>query len=140
METLRSYYNLRFNKADQAKKKARKQFTSNEESRDNFIELRADYENEAVAVLVKNTTTEHRILEHDNELIQKVYPVYMDHDFPKHLLDFRAQFYSSNKHIFGMHMDTLLFNTLVIWFMSIILGVALYYDLVNKAVTGFSKK
>jgi len=140
LETLRSYYNLRFNKADQAKKKARKQFTSNEESRDNFIELRADYENEAVAVLVKNTTTEHRILEHDNELIQKVYPVYMDHDFPKHLLDFRAQFYSSNKHIFGMHLDTLLFNTLVIWFMSIILGVSLYYDIINRLVLGFMKK
>ena len=140
LETLRSYYNLRFKKADGAKKKVMHEFTKDEEARAAFIDLRIDYENEAVATLVKNTTTEHRILEHNNELIQKVYPVYMDHEFPKHLLDFRAQFYSANKHIFGLHLDTLLFNVLVIWFMSLFLGIALYYDLINRLISGFSKK
>ena len=140
LETLRSYYNLRFKKADGAKKEIMHEFTKDEQSRSEFINLRIDYENEAVATLVKNTTTEHRILEHNNELIQKVYPVYMDHEFPKHFLDFRAQFYSANKHIFGLHLDTLLFNVLVIWFMSFLLGLALYFDLFNKLITGFSKK
>ncbi len=140
LETLRSYYNLRFKKADGVKKEIMHDFTKDQEARGAFIALRTAYENEAVATLVKNTTTEHRILEHNNELIQKIYPVYMDHDFPNHALDFRAQFYSANKHILGLHLDTLLFNTLVIWFMSLGLGIALYFDLLNKIISGFSKK
>ena len=140
LETLRSYYNLRFNKADEGKKEIMHALTENEQLREDFIELRTAYENEAIATIVKNTVTEHRILEHNNELIQKVYPVYMDHDFPQHFLDFRAQFYSANKHIFGLHLDTLLFNTLMIWFMTIVLGILLYYDGLNRLISGFSKK
>ncbi len=140
LETLRSYYNLRFKKADGMKKEIMHDFTKDAESREAFIALRTAYENEAIATLVKNTTTEHRILEHNNHLIQKIYPVYMDHDFPNHLLDFRAQFYSSNKHILGLHLDTLLFNVLVIWLMTVILALTLYFDLFNKLVLGFSRR
>lgn len=138
--TLRSYYNLRFNKADQGKKEIISGLTSGEGNLEKFIQLRSQHENEAIATLVKNTTTEHRILEHNNELIQKIYPVYMDHEFPNGPLDFRTQFFSATKHIFGNQVDTLLFNILVIWSMTILLGVFLYYDLLNKIITGFAKK
>lgn len=140
LETLRTFYNIRFNKADEGKKEIMHGFTGTEEARDAFIEMRADYENEAVATLVKNTTTEHRILEHNNELIQKIYPIYSTHEFPKSVFDFRAQFFSSTKHIFGLHIDTLLFNIIIIWLMSLTLILTLYFDVFNKVINGFSKK
>ncbi len=140
LEKLRSYYNLRFNKADKGKKAIMKEFTGDDEARKAFIELRSEYENEAVATLVKNTTTEHRILEHNNELIQKIYPIYSTHEFPKSVFDFRAQFFSSTKHIFGFHVDTLIFNIIIIWLMSLLLILTLYFDVFNKVINGFSKK
>lgn len=140
LEKLRSYYNLRFNKADKGKKAIMKDFTETDEARQAFIDMRTAYENEAVATLVKNTTTEHRILEHNNELIQKIYPIYSTHEFPKSIFDFRSQFYSSSKHIFGMHVDTLVFNIMVIWVMTIMLILALYFEVFHKIINGFSKK
>lgn len=140
LEKLRSYYNLRFNKADKGKKKIMKGFTETEEARKAFIEFRTQYENEAVAILVKNTTTEHRILEHNNELIQKIYPIYSTHEFPKNALDFRSQFFSSTKHIFGFHVDTLVFNILIIWLMTFMLILTLYFEVFHKIINGFSKK
>lgn len=140
LEKLRSYYNLRFNKADKGKQDVRRQFTRSDEDRAAFIELRSNYENEAIATLVKNTTTEHRILEHNNELIQKIYPIYHKHEFPTSPLDFRSQFFSSTKHFLGMYFDTLIFNIIVIWSMTILLIIALYYEVLHKIISGFSKK
>lgn len=131
---LNTYYNLRFKKANKTKQEILKEWTSTPEQRAAFEELKNDHHNEAVATLVKNVATAHRILEHNNELIQKLYPIYHDPEFPAHFLDVRAQFYQPQKHIAGIYIDTLYFNVLVIWLMSTFLFVALYFDWLRKIV------
>ena len=61
LSNLRSYYNRRFNKADEGKKSIMHEYTGTEDALNKFIQLRINYENEAVAFLVRNTATEHRI-------------------------------------------------------------------------------
>ena len=134
LETMRKFYAIRYNKADQARDKIIRQMTSTPEKRAEFEKLKELYRNETIVEIVKNQNETHRIIEIGNRLIQKIYPIYNDPD-PEHLLDYRAQFYVPNKHLFGITLDTLHFNLYVIWFMSIFLGGTLYYDLLRKFIT-----
>ncbi len=137
LQKLQSFYNLRANRANQAKAELISLY-SKQIGRDELIDLRNDYENEAIYTVVRNTATEHRILEHKQELIQKIYPIYLEPEFPDHALDFRAQFYTPVKYFMGSLVNTKVFNILVIWSMSIFLLIALYFDWLKKIISGFS--
>jgi ABC transport system ATP-binding/permease protein len=134
LETLRKFYAIRYNKADQAREKIIIETTDTPEKRADFENLKDKYRNETIVEIVKNQNEPHRIIEQDNKLIQKIYPIYKDPK-PDHLLDYRAQFYVPNKQFLGVIVDTLHFNLYVIWLMSIILGITLYYDLLRKLIT-----
>ena len=46
----------------------------------------------------------------------------------------RAHFYAPYKKIGEVKIDTFLFNVVMIWFTSFLLYLALYYDLLRKAI------
>jgi ABC transport system ATP-binding/permease protein len=96
-----------------------------------YEKFRQSYQNEAIAVLVKNQDEPQRIIESRGRLIQKIYPIYKDPD-PDHLIDFDAQFYLPAKHFLRNSIDTFYFNLAVIWTMSIILYVLLYFDVLRR--------
>ncbi|MDL5049416.1 hypothetical protein QQ054_25710 [Oscillatoria amoena NRMC-F 0135] len=98
--------------------------------------LRDQYRNEAIAEFVKNLSETHRIIEKDGRLIQKIYPIYKDPE-PEHVVDFDAQFYMPAKHFLNRNVDTLYFNTGVIWSMSLVLAIALYFDVLRRIIDGF---
>ncbi len=138
LDKLKSYYNLRAKRANQAKSEYMATLTD-KIGRDQVLQLKQDNENEAVSTLVRNTTTEHRILEHRKEFVQKIYPIYLQPEFPDHALDFRGQFYTPSKHFLGMLVDTKRFNIWVIWSMTIALAIILYFDVLKKIISGFSR-
>lgn len=96
-----------------------------------FERFRQSYQNEAIAVLVKNLEEPLRIIESHGRLVQKIYPIYKDPE-PDHLIDFDAQFYLPSKHFLKAKIDTLSFNLSVIWLMSIMLYITLYYDVLRR--------
>ncbi|MDX1628042.1 MAG: ABC transporter ATP-binding protein, partial [Fulvivirga sp.] len=98
-----------------------------------FEAFKDKYRNEAIAEIVKNQNEQHRIIESDGHLIQKIFPIYKD-PYPESLLDYRSQFYVPKKHFLGRYFDTLHFNLGVIWFMSIVLTITLYFDVPRKVV------
>ncbi|MEQ8426020.1 MAG: hypothetical protein RIA63_14975, partial [Cyclobacteriaceae bacterium] len=59
---------------------------------------------------------------------------------PKNRFDFSANFYSPSKHFWGRHYDTLYFNIAVIWVMSFILYVTLYFDLLKRGVQSIENR
>jgi hypothetical protein len=134
LNSLGRFYNNFFNEANSKKEKAIYILTSSPEKKQRFEYLRDNYYNKTVANLVKNTNDPNRIIEYDNRLIQKIYPVYMEPQ-PDHALDFRTQFYAGEKYFAGYIFNTLQFNLAVIWVMSIILFLTLYYDVLRKIVT-----
>ncbi len=140
LENLRSFYNLKAKKAEQRKSETLKKLYPGEYRLAQAQKVRDIYENDAVSVFVKNLAIENRVIEQDNELIQKIYPIYLDPKFPSHTLDYRAQFYAPTKHLFGRFWNTEYFNILTIWSMSIFFIIALYFDWLRKIVSGFSRK
>ncbi len=101
---------------------------------DQFLQMKYEYENESLDNLVKNSNSlESKILESDGEVIQRTDQIFLDPD-PNTFL--RAHFYAPRKAIFGKYFDTYWVNMCVIWFMTLTLIIALYFDLLKKLIDG----
>jgi len=135
LEVLKKFYIKHYNAADQKKENMIRDLTSTPEAEKAFGEFRESYYNETIADLVKNITETHRIIEKDGKLIQKVYPIYKDPE-PDHRIDFTAQFYMPKKHFLNNNIDTLYFNLGVIWSMTVVLALTLYFDVLRRIVDG----
>ena len=134
-ESLKKFYINRYNKADGGKEKLINSMTNTPEREKEFEEFKNSYQNESIADLVKNNSEMHRIIEKDGKLIQKIFPIYKDPD-PAHMVDFDAQFYMPSKHFLNRNIDTLYFNLGVIWSMTLVLAIALYFEILRKVIDG----
>lgn len=135
LESLKKFYVNRYNAADHKKEEIIYALTNTPEKQAMFNNFRDAYHNEAITELVKNLSETHRIIESDGELIQKIYPIYKDPN-PDHEIDFDAQFYMPAKHFLNQNIDTFYFNTGVIWSMTLVLAMALYFDVLRKIIDG----
>ncbi len=111
--------------------------TETDSLRERFREMKNNYKNDKLGAFVTNENSLTVILEHKGQLIQKKNPIYKD---PYHSSFFRAHFYAPRKKLpGGGYMDTFWANVLVIWGMSLILIVTLYFDVLRKVIEGFEK-
>ena len=90
------------------------------------------FQNESILNLVTNRGVETRIVEYRGRLIQKINPVYLDPTNILHPLDFRAHFFAPTKYFLGYHVPTLYFNLGILWLMSLLLYVTLYFNVFRK--------
>ncbi len=95
-----------------------------------FLERRDRDYNESVANFVLNRLATNRIYDTGKRLVQKADPVFMK---PGSRVG-RAHFFAPFKQIGNLRIDTLLFNVMVIWLMSGVLFVTLYYNLLKRFV------
>ena len=102
-------------------------------------EFKNKYFNESLADLVTNVNVKERIMEHDGQLLQRINPVYNEPDQPKNILDYRTHFFAPTKYFFGIEIDTFWFNTIVIWLMTLILYITLYFEVLRKGLSAFGK-
>ena len=133
--TLKKFYINRYNAADEQKDNIINHRTATAAGEKEFETYRNSYQNEAIAEFVKNTAETHRIIEKDGKFVQKIFPVYKDPD-PEHIVDFDAQFYMPSKHFLRTNIDTLVFNLGVIWSMTLVLAIALYFEILRRIVDG----
>lgn len=131
---LKKVYIRRYNDALKKKEQLMATLTSTPQKRERFEKIKKENHNKRIEDMVKNTNEAIRIIEHDRELIQKIYPIFHEPDDPDHVLDFRTIFYSPTKHLMGRQIETLWFNLGMIWFMSFILVITLYYDVLRWLV------
>jgi len=92
------------------------------------------YYNENLESLVRNTETKNRLIEVNNHFIRKIDLIFFDPPKPSNPLNYRAHMYAPHKHIFGLTIDTFWFNVSVIWSMTIILYLTLYFDIFKRIV------
>jgi ABC transport system ATP-binding/permease protein len=95
------------------------------------------YFNQSLSDLVTNATEKDRILEYKGTLLQQIDPVYNDPGTPAHALDYRAHFFAPQKHFLGITFDTYYFNIIVIWLMSVLLYLTLYYEWLSRFIQFF---
>jgi ABC transport system ATP-binding/permease protein len=134
---LKRFYINRYNQASKAKEEIIVARTSSAEKETEFETMKHSYQNEAITELVKNMAETNRIIEKDGRLVQKFFPIYKDPD-PDHLVDFNAQFYMPSKHFLSRNIDTFFFNLGVIWSMTIVLSLTLYYEVLRRIVDALS--
>ena len=92
------------------------------------------YYNENLATLVRNSDSKERIIEFKNHFVRKIDLIYFEPTVPRNPFNYRAHMYSPRKHFLGMKIDTFWFNIGVIWSMTIILYITLYFDIFERIV------
>ncbi len=96
------------------------------------------YYSESLSDLVQNISEKNRILEYNGQLFQQINPIFLS-PTPKGPLDYRAHFFAPEKNLFGQTISTYTFNMLVIWLMTLILYITLYFELIRKLINSFDK-
>jgi ABC transport system ATP-binding/permease protein len=95
--------------------------------------LENDYYNYKLLEIVTKPYERKKILYYNNTLVQNTDPIYFDPD-KKGFFNFRTHFYSPAKYIFGVKTDTFIFNISLVLLSTVLLYLALYFEILKKAV------
>ena len=93
-----------------------------------FVRLREKDYNERLADIVLNRLNTNKIYETETRLIQKADPVFM---IPGSKYG-RAHFFAPFKLLGNLRIDTLIFNVVVIWIMTLFFFITLYYNVLKR--------
>lgn len=127
-----------YNEADSKRDAWFNQFLSTEEGKEQMSKLKRENENQSLKDLVTNS---------NNPLAEKFFiengKIYPNNDIifvdaPQGTF-VRSQFFSPNKYVFGNLVPTFWVNLMVIWFMSFVMYITLYYDVFRKMLEGIGK-
>lgn len=134
----KKFYQDAYNKAVAYREKLIYNRENEKGSNYNLNEYKNRYFNESLADLVTNVSEKERIIEYEGQLVQQINPIYLDPK-PNSALDYRAHFFAPVKNLFGSMISTFWFNILVIWIMTVVLYVTLYFEWLKKLVNSFDK-
>lgn len=129
LNKLDEYYGLQFQRANLMRQNTIGYLLDN--YLEKYNERRDRYFNESIADILKKVYEKNKILEYNNMLIQHIDPIYQD-PIPLHPLNVRTHFFAPRKFLFGKYYDTYWFNMVVIWILTGILYVFLYYEVFKK--------
>jgi len=140
IQNTKEYFNLlnkryvkKYNAATRMKDSVINMLQQTDEDKKAFVLNKKMYYNDQLAEFARNSTELERIIEYDNELIQKIDPIFQDSQYSF----LKAHFYAPRKAFFGKYFDTFWVNTIVIWMMSILLYITLYFKALKKLLDFF---
>lgn len=139
LSVLKQYYLNKMNNAVDHKEKMIMAMTDTPQQYAAFERQRKLYVNQAVTDAVKNITTTSRIAEYNGQLVQLIYPIYLDEHKPKSWYDFTANMYQPTKQFGGRVFDTFWFNITIIWCMTVMLYITLYFDILHRIMMAFER-
>jgi len=100
-----------------------------------FIALKEAHTNKSLTEFVRNSNSMIRIIEYNNELFQKIDPIYKDPD--GRFLS--AHFYAPFKRLFNNYYPTYWVNIVVLWLMNLLLFLVLYYRGLYRSIVWVEK-
>jgi len=136
LSILDQYYVQNYNEVNKQREKKISEMTANTQMRDDYLALMDAYHNESLEDFVTNKNDLKKIVEYKGELIQKYNQIYLT---PTDSGLFGAHFYAPSKPVFGKQITTLSANLLVIWLMTLLLGIVLFFDGLRKLFEWFSE-
>ncbi|NJK86178.1 MAG: hypothetical protein HC906_09600 [Bacteroidales bacterium] len=124
-----------YNNANDERDKLIRAFQRSPEEKEQFLELKHNFYNDKITEFVENSNEVVRIVEVRGQLYQKIDPIYLDPDnrFIK------AHFYAPRKKLFNNYYSTFWINIGVIWMMSIVLYIILYFRLLKRMLDFFEQ-
>ena len=99
-----------------------------------FLDLRNNHTNKRLREIVLDEFNTTKSIETRGKIIQKYEPLYMKPVSGNG----RAHFYAPYKRIGHTSIDTFLFNIIVLWLITLILYIALYFKILKRAVSSGS--
>ncbi|MBA4057612.1 MAG: ABC transporter ATP-binding protein, partial [Marivirga sp.] len=130
--SLRQYYSLKMKKISEQRENLIAELTNTPAKALQYEANKTKYANKAVTDAVENISSPQRIVEYKGTLVQKIYPIYLNDHKPANLFDFSANLYQPSKHFAGVYIDTLYFNLIIIWLMTLMLFITLYLDALKR--------
>jgi len=137
LDDLNKFYGIMFQKAYDKKQRMIDYYT--EQKGDVFKLNKDNYYNQSVSDIVKKVFEQHKIIQDGEKLIQQVDLIYLD-PTPSYYLDFRSHFYAPRKYFAGTFFDTYYFNMVVVWILTLILYISLYFNLFKRILEFRFKK
>lgn len=131
LDLLTEHYKLVYLKADSEKENAIYAMTKTDEDHKRFRKLFDNYKNDQLEVFTTNRNDVTYIAEHNGELIQKKDLIYL---MPYNSSFFGTHFYAPSKRVFGYFIDTFYANLMVLWGMTLLLVLCLFYDIFPKGI------
>jgi len=98
--------------------------------KEGYQDLRDNYTNKKLTEILTDEFNQKKTVETSDKIIQRYEPVYMK----PVARNGRAHFYAPYKQAASLRIDTFRFNIFVLWIAAIILYIALYYKIIQKAV------
>jgi len=126
LKILKDQYNTDFNNASAALDKL-----IEKKGASLFLKSQNSLMNESLQDLVTNRTEVQKVIVTEDEILQKDDPIYID---PTGVRFLDTPFYAHQKYLFGIRISTFWANILVLWGMTALLLIVLYYDLSRKAL------
>lgn len=133
LRELKTYYTFLFNSVNLRRDEMINRMTETPEKKKEYLALYNNHYNEYLDELLKKSFTKHPIFEYEGRLVQQIDPIYLDPDV-SNPLSFRAHFYAPTKPFMGQLFSTLYFNATVIWIMTFLLFLAVYFHLLRKVL------
>jgi len=134
LSELNSHYLEIFNEAINKKEEKINKILSIAGGEELLKNTKNNYHNEELSDVVRKVMTEDRIIEYKDHFVQQSDPVFLDPINISGWFDFRTYFYAPRKHFAGKLYNTYGFNIIIIWLMSLLLFITLYYDLLKKLI------
>lgn len=139
LENFKSFYQKKFNEAIMLRDKMIAYFENDETMNYSLTEYKNKYHNDRLADLVMNLTVKDRVLTVNGRMKQQFNSVFNEPEPPSHFFDYRTQFFAPRKNFMNTSLDTFTFNLIVIWTMSFILYITLYFESLRKSLNYLSK-
>ena len=133
LDKLSDHYKRVYIKADSDKESAIYAMTQTPEKNVEYKALFDNFKNDQLEAFATNRNDINYIAEHNGELIQKKDLVYLT---PYNATFFDAHFYAPCKNLFGRFIDTFWANMLVLWGMTVLMAVCLFFDIMPRIITG----
>jgi hypothetical protein len=131
LDRLKKHYKNVYTDASKKLDSVRKAMTKTEEDNKSYLAMQDAYTNESLENFVTNRNDLKTIVLENGYLIQKSDPIYLD-PYDKGFFD--AHFYAPRKRLFGNYIDTFWANMMVIWLMTFMLIITLYFDVLKKVL------
>ncbi|MBN2482321.1 MAG: ATP-binding cassette domain-containing protein [Bacteroidales bacterium] len=136
LQALDQYYGEKFQKIIRVKENYINYWLENDP--ETYNNTRDQYHNEGVSDIVRKVYEKNKILEFNHQLIQHYDPIY-DDPYVVNRLTVRTHFYAPEKPFLGRTYDTFWYNIIVIWLLTSILYLSLYYSWLKK-ITGLFER
>ncbi|MDX2361215.1 MAG: ATP-binding cassette domain-containing protein [Crocinitomicaceae bacterium] len=101
-----------------------------------YKELQSVHSNDALNKVLTNRTESSKIIVSGDEIFQNDNPMFND---PKRTSFFDTHYYAPYKYIFGYRVNTYHANLIILWVITIITYVLLYFDVLKKFMGGMQR-